>query len=62
MKISLLKWLPVIVIVTTVFNALSAYDVGNMMAVYGYITACCGWCVVALDSFATHRKCQPNAA
>jgi hypothetical protein len=51
MKNFFLKWLPVVVVFVTGFNAISAYGADNMMAVYANITALCGWTALAFDGF-----------
>jgi len=46
-----MKWLPIVVVFVSVFNAIAAYGADNMMAVYANITALCGWAALAFDSF-----------
>lgn len=46
-----MKWLPVVVVFVSIFNAIAAYGAGNMMAVYANLTAFCGWLALAFDSF-----------
>jgi hypothetical protein len=51
MKNFFLKWLPLLVVAVTAFNAIAAYGVDNMPAVHANLTAFCGWAIVAFDAF-----------
>jgi hypothetical protein len=51
MKNIFMKWLPVVVVVISVFNAVGAYGADNMPAFHANLTALFGWLVVALEAF-----------
>jgi uncharacterized protein (DUF486 family) len=48
--------IPILVVLSCVFNAIAAYGADNGMAIAAYITALCGWMVVALDEYLTFRR------
>lgn len=50
------KWLPLVVVLATVFNLIAAYGEGNSAAIFANITALCGWIALASDELIPARK------
>jgi len=51
MKNLFMKWLPVVIVIVSVFNAIAAYGADNMPAFHANLIALFGWIVIALESF-----------
>jgi hypothetical protein len=47
---------PILVVLSCIYNAIAAYGANNNMAIAAYITALCGWMVVAFDEYLTFRR------
>jgi hypothetical protein len=51
MKNFFMKWLPVVIVIVSVFNAIAAYGADNMPAFHANLIALFGWIVIALEAF-----------
>jgi hypothetical protein len=51
MKNLFMKWLPVAVVIVSVFNAIAAYGADNMPAFHANLIALFGWTVIVLEAF-----------
>jgi hypothetical protein len=51
MKNLFMKWLPVVIVIVSVFNAIAAYGADNMPAFHANLIALLGWIVIALEAF-----------
>ena len=51
MKNLFMKWLPVVVVIVSIFNAIAAYGADNMLAFHANLTALMGWTIIVLDAF-----------
>ena len=51
---------PILVVLSVIFNAIAAYGADNSTAFYANITALCGWLVIATDEVLYYRKEYSN--
>lgn len=56
----LTQWLPVVVVLATIFNIFASYAAGNESAIYANVVALSGWAVIAVESFKKRSQYESN--